>query len=272
MTFRQLYILMKNMLESASDSPATEALLLLSKAGNMTKEQILLLFEDEVPYSISEEAFKLAESRASGIPLQYITGKCYFYGLELSVEEGVFIPRVETEVLVDIALDIIGKNKLSTVLDIGTGSGAIALAIALNTNCKVYASDISKKALSTAMKNAADYAAKIEFFRGAFLTPVKHIINEIQLIVSNPPYIPVSSKLPKDVIHEPHEALFAGNDGLDFYRQIFSEPDLLKNKILIMEFSPDQKEEIQKICNYFGKISFFKDQFGKIRFFSLIVQ
>lgn len=271
MTFRDLYNLLKDLLSSASDSPGTEALLLLSTATGITKERVLLLFEDQVDERFSTRALELAKIRCDGFPLQYITKKCYFYGLELDVEEGVFIPRVETEVLVDLALELIENEGLKTVVDIGTGSGAIAIAIALNSNCKVYATDINEKAIQIAQRNAEKYKAKITFLKGSFLEPVRPFLKEVDLILSNPPYVPVTANLPKDVLKEPSDALFAGKEGFDFYEKFFADISILKGKHIIMESSPEQVDHLRKICS-FGKISFFHDQFGKIRFFHVKIE
>lgn len=271
MTFRELYKILKDMLGSASESSGTEALLLLSAATGMTKERILLSFEQEVKDSYSKQALEFARLRCSGFPLQYITGKCYFYGLELNIEEGVFIPRIETETLVDLALELIENEQLKTVVDIGTGSGAIAIAIALNSDCEVYATDINPKAILLARKNADKFKAKITFLEGPFLEPVKPFLEKIDLIVSNPPYISTKAVLAADVLKEPHDALFAGEDGLDFYREFFKDTAFLKNKHVLMEFSCEQRDFLQKLCS-FGNISFFHDQFGKTRFFHVKIE
>lgn len=271
MTFKELYNSLKDLLSSASESPGTEALLLLSTVTGVTKERILLLFENQVDEEFSRQVFELAKIRCDGFPLQYIIKKCYFYGLELYVEEGVFIPRVETEVLVDLALELIERENLETVVDIGTGSGAIAIAIALNSNCKVYATDINEKAIQIAQRNAEKYKAKITFLKGSFLEPVRPFLKEIDLILSNPPYVPISANLPKDVLKEPSGALFAGKEGIDFYKKFFTDISLLKGKHIVMEFSSEQVDHLRKICS-FGKISFFHDQFGKIRFFHVKIE
>ncbi|HEY8540786.1 MAG TPA: peptide chain release factor N(5)-glutamine methyltransferase [Pseudothermotoga sp.] len=271
MTVRELYILLKNLLSGASESPGTEALLILSTITGMTKERVLLSFENQIDDELSRQVIESANLRLNGFPLQYITKKCYFYGLELCIEEGVFIPRIETETLVDLALELIDRENLRTVVDIGTGSGAIAIAIALNSDCEVYATDINEKAISIAQKNAQKLGARINFLRGAFLEPIKPLIHKIDLIISNPPYIPTTAVLSKDVMAEPSDALFAGEDGLDFYRRFFSEAESIKKKHVMMEFSFEQKDRLKELCS-FGNISFFHDQFGKIRFFYIKIE
>ncbi|MEJ5228546.1 MAG: peptide chain release factor N(5)-glutamine methyltransferase [Pseudothermotoga sp.] len=271
MTFRELYTTSKTLISNASDSSGTEALLLLSHVTQLTKERVLLHFDDPVEDDVIRKVLDLAQLRADGFPLQYLVGKCYFYGLQLDIEQGVFIPRIETEVLVDIALEIVEEEGLKVVADIGTGSGAIAIAIALNSSCEVYVTDVNEKALALAQKNAEKFGAKVCFFKGAFLEPLKPVLNKIDLIVSNPPYIPKGAILPKEVLMEPSEALFAGEDGLEFYRNFFSQLDLLKGKTVLMEFSPEQEDEIEKF-GVFGEVSFYQDQFGKIRFFQIKIK
>lgn len=271
MTLRELYSLSKKMLSGASDSPGTEALLVLSAVTGLTKERILLSFEEQIEDEFSKRVLDLVQLRRDGFPLQYITKKCHFYGLELCIEQGVFIPRIETEVLVDLVLELIEREKLKTIVDIGTGSGAIAIAVALNSNCEVYATDINEKAVLLAQKNAQRLGAKINFLKGAFLEPVRPFIDKIDLIVSNPPYVSTNATLSKDVLEEPLDALFAGEDGLDFYRQFFKEISLLENKHVIMEFSPEQRDWMEKL-SFFGTVSFFHDQFGKIRFFHIKIK
>lgn len=272
MKLKELYILARDILKSASDSPGSEALSILSEVTAKTRERLLMDFEYEVGVQQAEIVLSLAKKRAEGYPLQYITRKCHFYDLELHVCEGVFIPRVETEILVDLAIEIINEKDIKTVADIGTGTGCIAVAIALNTRSKVYATDVNEKALEVAKKNAEKYKVDISFLKGPYLEPLMSYLSEIKLIVSNPPYVSSKAQLPADVQREPPEALFAGEDGLEFFRNFFSDISLLKGKTIIMEFSPEQKESIEKICRTFGELTFFNDQFNKTRFFKLAVE
>ncbi|MEN3008720.1 peptide chain release factor N(5)-glutamine methyltransferase [Pseudothermotoga sp.] len=272
MKLKELYTAVRDILKSASDSPGSEALFLLSEVMVKTRERLLMDFEDEVEQRQVETALFLARKRAEGYPLQYITKKCHFYNLELHICEGVFIPRIETEVLIDLAIETIHENDIKTVADIGTGTGCIAIAIALNTHSEVYATDVNEKALEVAKKNAEKYGVDITLLKGPYLEPLIPFLDKIELIVSNPPYVSTKAELPVDVRKEPSEALFAGEDGLEFFRNFFSDISLLKDKTIIMEFSPEQKDSIEKLCNAFGKITFFNDQFNKTRFFKLVVE
>ncbi len=179
------------------------------------------------------------------------------------------IPRVETEVLVEIALDTIRQKRLRTVADIGTGSGAIIIAIKKNSDCECFATDISQLALETARKNALKHSCNITFLHGPFLEPLKPYLDRIDLIVSNPPYVSTKARLAREVLQEPSEALFAGEDGMDFYRRFFAEPKILKGKTVIMEFSPEQRSMIEELLKDFGPFTIFQDQFRKDRVFKI---
>jgi len=271
MKLRELYTILKDVLKEASESPGSEALSILSKVTSQTRERLLMNFEEEISEKVCQVAISLAKKRASGYPLQYITERCYFYGLELHVCEGVFVPRIETEILVDLALELIEEKRFKVVADIGTGTGCIAIAIALRSEGEVFATDVSEKALEVAKRNVERYRARVQLLKGAYLTPLLPVLSDVQLIVSNPPYVPTGTKLPLDVLKEPHEALFAGEDGLEFYRNFFSDPSLLTRKTIIMEMSPEQEDPLRALLKDLGTITFFKDQFNRTRFFRLDV-
>ncbi len=158
-------------------------------------------------------------------PLQYITGKTEFYGLDLLVDENVLIPRPETEELIALIMKDKGQNPIR-ILDMGTGSGAIAIALAKNfPEAKVSACDVSKEALVLAKQNAAKNQVNIDFFEmDMMLSSEKELNGEFDLIVSNPPYVCLSEKvmMRKNVLdYEPHLALFVEDqDPLCFYRAI----------------------------------------------------
>lgn len=166
-------------------------------------------------------------------PLQYIMGKEKFFGLDFIVDERVLIPRPETEVLVEAALNIINTipNTQYSILDLCTGSGNIAISLTKNAaNCKIVASDISKDAIETAKENARlnGVFEKIIFTESDLFCGIE---GRFDIIVSNPPYIARHEfeTLQKEVLKEPLLALDGGTDGLDFYRRIFLEaPRYLK--------------------------------------------
>ena len=270
MTVEELYRKGIAALKDISSSPPTESMTLLAFVLHKNREWILAHMKDSVDEITREKFMNVTEKRQTGYPLQYIVGRCFFFDLELIVEESVFIPRPETEVLVETALNLIEKNNFKTVIDIGTGSGAIAIALARHSSCHILANDISDAALSCARRNATKYGVleKIEFRKGAYLEPFLSYVEKIDLIVSNPPYVSISYDPPVELTYEPKSALYAGNDGMNFYKTFFARyAPMLKSKVILMEMSPEQKSGVKSLLSDAKKISFVDDQFGRIRFF-----
>ncbi len=159
--------------------------------------------------------------RLSGKPTQYITHKQEFYGRGFYVNTDVLIPRPETEHLVEAALEWLRRHAGGRVLDVGTGSGAIAVTVALESGVAVAASDISLAALAVAERNRRTHAAQVEFFAADLLEALKPA--SIDLLISNPPYVPGAdaANMQSEVRNwEPHVALFAGATGLEIYRRL----------------------------------------------------
>ncbi|MDQ2711724.1 MAG: peptide chain release factor N(5)-glutamine methyltransferase [Acidobacteriota bacterium] len=159
--------------------------------------------------------------RLKGKPTQYVTHNQEFYGRDFYVNENVLIPRPETEHLVEAALEHIAKHAVGTVLDVGTGSGAIAITLALESGRPVLASDISLEAIAVAERNRATHNAPVKFFAADLLDAAKP--QSINLLVSNPPYVPSAdaANMQAEVRDwEPHVALFAGDSGLEIYRHL----------------------------------------------------
>lgn len=209
--------------------------------------------------------------RIRGEPLQYILGKTEFMGLEFKVTPHVFIPRPETEILVETAIKIgyrlwVIGHRLK-ILDIGTGCGNIAISMARNLlYCEMDAIDISDNALKVALSNAKLNNAKVNFIQSDLLNTYNLQPNTYDLIVSNPPYIPTVEieALQPEVKYEPHMALDGGKDGLDFYRRIINKAPryLRKDGFLIMEMGFNQKDAIKNIfqkTGYFEIIELIKD-------------
>lgn len=188
-----------------------------------------------------------------GIPLGYILGSEKFFGLDFNIRENVFIPRPETEFLVKYILDL-NLKKGSLILDIGTGSGAIAISLKKERkDLKVFASDISLISLFQAKKNAKKYNLKIIFFCADLLKGVK---GKFDLIASNPPYIPedLLENLPENVKKEPKIALNGGVQGLEVIERILisAKNNLNKNGILLLEIGDGQFKKIQEISKKIG--------------------
>ncbi len=159
--------------------------------------------------------------RLTGKPTQYITHHQEFYGRDFYVNRDVLIPRPETEHLVEAAASWMKQRAGARVLDVGTGSGAIAISVALETGNTVCASDISQPALAVAERNRRRHEAKVQFFAGDLTDAVRP--SSIDLLVSNPPYVPAAdaANMQSEVRDwEPHIALFAGDTGLEIYRRL----------------------------------------------------
>ncbi len=206
------------------------------------------------------EAFKISEAlkrRIRGEPIQYILGKTEFMGLEFKVTPDVLIPRPETEVLVEKVIELVTKargHKTTSlkILDLGTGSGCIAISLAkLLTNVEIDAVDISRRALEVAKFNAALNKVKIHFIQSNLFPTYYLQPTTYSLIVSNPPYVAASEidGLQVEVRREPRIALSAGEDGLDFYRRIIIDSSryLKKGGYLFLEMGFAQKNKIKNI-------------------------
>ena len=214
--------------------------------------------------------------RRAGEPLQYILGTCNFMGLELAVNPAVLIPRPETEQLVDAALKYF---KGGHALDLGTGSGNIAIALAkFVPQSQIVSIDISAQALEVAKINARQHKVedRIHFVQADIKDYVFN--DKFDLIISNPPYIPTSqlSSLPVDVQKEPLMALDGGEDGLNFYRIIIKyTPRLLRSgACLMMEFGDGQTEAVKKLVEaqkVFSSIEIIQDLAGRDRIIKAIL-
>lgn len=207
-----------------------------------------------------EKAMSYTEKRATGMPLWYVIGDTEFYGYRLKVDQRVLIPRPETEEVVSKALEYIDGD--SAVLDLCTGSGAIAIAIKKQKGCKVAASDISDGALSLAAENAAELSADINFVKSNLFDDIS---GSFDVIISNPPYVKTSDikNLAKEVSFEPVSALDGGEDGLAFYRLIAAHfKDYLNpNGKLVLECGDGEAEDIAAMFAP-DKTTIFKDLNG----------
>ena len=199
----------------SSGIDARDARILLAAATGFSEASVVGFPEKALAPETEARALDFFSRRRRGEPVAYILGRKEFYGLELAVNPAVLIPRPETELLVELAL----QRPFSTVLDLGTGSGAIALALKkARPPARVVAVEASAAALVVARRNAIKHALDIEFRHGRWLDAVAG--ERFELIVSNPPYVPASDPHLADLGYEPREALVAGADGLDAIREI----------------------------------------------------
>ncbi|MEN9453225.1 MAG: hypothetical protein RLZZ369_2284 [Pseudomonadota bacterium] len=209
--------------------------------------------QDALPASIIQTFEHWVTRRAQGEPLAYLLGDKEFFGLNLAVNPDVLIPRPDTEILVEWALDLVPPDQAWRVLDLGTGSGAIALAIQhQRPQATVVAVDASAGALTTAQNNAQQLQLPVQFLLGSWLAPVEGQV--FDLIVSNPPYIAEGDEHLAALTHEPITALTAGPDGLDDIRQIIrdAKSNLKPGGWLLLEHGYDQAEAVSHLLTQAG--------------------
>jgi len=242
-------------------------LLLLHALGKSDRERAWLLAhdQDEMPAPDQIRFMTLAQRRQSGAPVAYLTGRKEFFGLSLQVDARVLVPRPDTETLVDWALALLTTSGPGspggTVLDLGTGSGAVALAIKqMQPLAQVSAVDFSADALAVAQANARRLKLDVAFSRGNWLDDVQ---GRFDLIVSNPPYIAAADPHLAALIHEPLSALTSGHDGLDDIRQIISQAaaHLRPGGWLLLEHGHDQAARVRQLLRDagFGQVQSQRD-------------
>lgn len=226
--------------EHGRDENAGE--ILLRHFMKQSRAQLFASLQDTISTDIWDRFKEAVLLHGKGKPVQYIMGYEEFYGRTFFVNEEVLIPRPETEELVYGVLQRIktffqGAEGLD-LLDVGTGSGAIAISLKLECpSLNVTASDIANESLEVARKNAENLQADIQFIEGDLLKPFINQEQKFDLVISNPPYIPIGDIEEMSVVvteHEPHRALFAGEDGLNLYRRFMEElPLVVKPKALV---------------------------------------
>lgn len=229
---------------------------------NTNKNLLFLNKEEILDEKIEIELKKINDKINEGYPLQYAIGKWNFYGLDLLVDKRALIPRYETEILVDLIINDNSNNK--KILDIGTGSGAISLALSKNLkDSKIIGVDISKNAIDLANENKIKLNINnVEFKESDIFS---NIDEKFDIIVSNPPYINKEDfeKLDNKLYYEPQNALYGGEDGLYFYKKIIKNAKnfLNKNGKIYLEIGYDQKDYISNLLEEYGykQIKSYKD-------------
>lgn len=236
------------------ESASWDAELIFAAAARRSRAEVLAgvaTLDD----SIRERFAALIKRRAAREPLAYLLGYKEFYSLEFEVGPEVLIPRPETEILVEAALEILSKNRDARVLDIGTGSGAIAIAIASNSpTARLVATDVSSQALEMARRNVRRFGLgeRIEVRQADCFTTEDGPLGRFDLIVSNPPYVPdedICRLQPEVSRYEPRMALAGGPDGLDFYRALArqSRNHLNSGGKVMVEVGSGQADEVAAI-------------------------
>lgn len=250
--------------------------ILLLELCNMNYTDLYLNYEQKIDESINQQFQKALKRLLKNEPLQYILGYQWFYGHKILVSPDCLIPRYETEELVANILadsDYYYKDYSSIdIADIGTGSGAIAVALKKEEDkFNIHATDISAKALEIARRNCELNNCEITLFQGDMLQPLIENNIKLDILVCNPPYIPSKQRIEKSVADfEPHLALFGGDDGLYFYRSVFENAHkVMKDKsFMAFEIGYDEKEELEKMVKeYFpdDRYEVLKDLNGKDR-------
>ena len=229
------------------DDSTSKVRILLSSLLNVSKEKLLIM-DEEVDERLVEIFNDNLDKLIKGIPVQYIVNKQSFYGMDFYVDSRVLIPQPDTECLVEEGLEFVKGKENIKVLDLCTGSGAIAIAIAKNSDAIVYASDVSDDALDVAKLNSNKLNADVHFIKSNLF---ENINEKFDMIISNPPYIKtdVIDTLSNEVKNEPRLALDGKEDGLYFYKEIIKNAKgfLNPNGRLLFEIGFDQKESVTKL-------------------------
>lgn len=275
MILRELIRQSEAMLDE-KDKDCNVAKVLFYHLAHKEPHHLYLMMDEEVDEELLKQFQDGMQRYMNGEPIQYINGKENFFSRDFIVNENVLIPRYETEELVENILykidDYFDDYSSIDLCDVGTGSGAIAITLALEEpKLNVVATDISEEALEVAKANASELDAQVTFYQGDMLEPLIDRQQKFDIFVSNPPYIPQDQEIESVVKdNEPHVALFGGNDGLYFYRKIFKDVrHVLKDRALLaFEMGFDQRELMsQAVEQYFPGIPYeiIKDINGKDR-------
>ncbi|MDR2150187.1 MAG: peptide chain release factor N(5)-glutamine methyltransferase [Spirochaetaceae bacterium] len=269
---RQAVTIRKALYEAARDlhSAGIETSVLDAQVllGEVLHKNRTALIASEPFEQLSLEQYKryrsLLELRCSGECVAYLIGRREFWGLDIQVGQAVLVPRPETETLVEAALSLLVPDSKSTVLDLCTGSGAVAVALKHERpGCTIYASDISKDALVVAQENARLLCENAITFIHSDL--FEHITGSFDLITANPPYIPTDliKLLPPEVQHEPIIALDGGLDGLSLIRKLIAQAAayLAPGASLLIEADPSQMPKLKQLfaLNAYQDIRFWHD-------------
>jgi len=232
------------------DTPRLDAECLLASLLRSNRLHLYAAIEERLPPAVFETYRTLVSRRQARVPLAYLTGTKEFWSLSFKVTPAVLVPRPETEVLVETALARLKQLTAPVIVDVGTGSGAIAVAMAkMLPSARIHATEISREALDVARENAGVHgvAGQIAFLQGDLLEPVfaRGLIGQCDLIVSNPPYVATTdlAVLPPEAHYEPLEALDGGPDGLWCHRQIIAGASTLLRPggWLALEMAPEQE-------------------------------
>lgn len=252
-----------------------EAKILLSRAMGRSFEYLVANSKQKLTNAEYEKFISLMERRINHEPIAYITGYKEFYGREFYVDNNVLIPRPDTETLIDATIELSKKFGIGSleILELGTGSGCIIITLLLElAHATATASDISKQALRVAEQNSIKYSVekRLKLVESDWFGNIA--AQKFDIIISNPPYIPINQAnlmAKETIMHEPHAALFAKQDGLEAYYQIakYGKNFLKDNGLVILEIGFDQSEKVTDIFTNLGYelISSYKDLSSYVR-------
>ena len=259
----------RKVLSVVSDIPQKEAIILATHTLNVS-ETYLFLHEDDI-FEKHEKFITFVKRRGEGEPIEYITNKVSFYSREFFIDKGALIPRPETELLIDEVIKNVKEFQAEElcIAEIGTGSGIISIVLALLLpKAKVIATDISKAALKIAKSNIKKYALedRIKLYHTSYLDGVH---KDIDIIVSNPPYVSNDFKIDKPLEYEPKEAIFGGKKGDEILFDIISITKDKNVMLLACEMGYDQRDSISSYLTYknLKDFYFYKDLAGLDRGF-----
>ncbi len=264
----------QHLAQAGVPSPQADATWLLCHVLGTDRSDLLtkITFDEEFSEQATSDLSQALARRAAREPLQHITGVAAFRSLELKVGPGVFIPRPETEQVVQYAIDYLKQLPVSgRAIDLGTGSGAIAIAIAKEVpQTQVYAVELSESAYKFAEGNIKANQVSVELRLGAMQEVVSDLVGQLDVVISNPPYIP-NSAIPIDPEvrdFDPELALYGGEDGLDVIRDIsgIGAALLRKGGLLVLEHADGQSEAIRELLLNDGWFNVAAFQDAALRF------
>lgn len=278
-SWRELLEGVRGRLESAGLTDAVaDARRIVAEAAGVSDVELALHLGEPATVGGVARLDRMVERRAAGEPLQYVLGHWAFRSLDLMVDPRVLIPRPETEHVVTVALDELdrlgGADRSTTVVDLGTGSGAIALSIAVErVRTTVWATDLSGDALAVARANLVGIGrpgARVRMEQGEWFSALPDDLRgTIDLVVSNPPYVPDDVELPAEVVGwEPSAALFSGTDGLSSLRRILGDAPgwLHATGTVVCELSPEQADAAAELAaERFAEVELVEDLTGRTR-------
>ncbi len=256
------------------ESAAADAEILLAHLLNISRGELQAKAFTDAEFSETESYTNLVAKRAQRIPLQHLTGVAHFRRLTLKVGPGVFVPRPETEVVTQLAVDALRAvgNESPIAVDLATGSGAIALSLAVEVpNAKVFAIELSEDALEYTRVNFAELAPEAVLVQGDLVDAFPELNGTVDVLVSNPPYIPdeMIPIYPEVHLHDPSLALYGGADGLDVVRNVDSAAKRLLRSggTLIIEHADMQGEAVRELLLASGwiQVRTHKDLVGRDR-------